>query len=97
MTHYVGCAVVSFQQCGSAHRRDDGEKEKDDDALEAFSLALGINPNYHYTYYEIGIIQEDREKYESALKNYEKFLEFDNTDSEVVEAKERVEELLKNN
>ena len=71
--------------------------EEDDDALEAFSLALGINPNYHYTYYEIGIIQEDREKYESALKNYEKFLEFDNTDSEVVEAKERVEELLKNN
>ena len=69
--------------------------EEDDEALEAFSLALGINPNYHFTYYEIGIIQEDREKYESALKNYEKFLEFDNTDSEVVEAKERVEELLK--
>ena len=69
--------------------------EEDDDALDAFALALGINPNYHYTYYEIGIIQEDREKYESALKNYEKFLEFDNTDSEVVEAKERVEELLK--
>jgi tetratricopeptide (TPR) repeat protein len=68
--------------------------EEDDDALEAFSLALGINPNYHYTYYEIGIIQEDREKYESALKNYEKFLEFDNTDSEVVEAKERVEKLI---
>ena len=40
------------------------------------------------------IIQEDREKYESALKNYEKFLEFDNTDSEVVEAKERVEKLI---
>ena len=71
--------------------------EEDDEALEAFSLALGINPNYHYTYYEIGIIQEDREKYESALKNYERFLEFDNTDSEVVEAKERVEEILKNN
>lgn len=69
--------------------------EEDDEALEAFSLALGINPNYHYTYYEIGIIQEDRQKYENALKNYEKFLEFDNTDSEVVEAKERVEELLK--
>ena len=68
--------------------------EEDDEALEAFSLALGINPNYHYTYYEIGIIQEDREKYESALKNYEKFLEFDNTDSEVVEAKERVEKLI---
>ena len=68
--------------------------EEDDDALEAFSLALGINPNYHYTYYEIGIIQETREKYESALKNYEKFLEFDNTDSEVVEAKERVEKLI---
>ena len=68
--------------------------EEDDDALEAFSLALGINPNYHYTYYEIGIIQEDRQKYESALKNYEKFLEFDNTDSEVVEAKERVEKLI---
>ena len=68
--------------------------EEDDDALEAFSLALGINPNYHYSYYEIGIIQEDREKYESALKNYEKFLEFDNTDSEVVEAKERVEKLI---
>ena len=67
---------------------------EDDEALEAFSLALGINPNYHYTYYEIGIIQEDREKYESALKNYEKFLEFDNTDSEVVEAKERVEKLI---
>lgn len=71
--------------------------EEDDEALEAFSLALGINPNYYYTYYEIGIIQEDREKYESALKNYEKFLQFDNTDSEVVEAKERVEKLLKNN
>ena len=68
--------------------------EEDDEALEAFSLALGINPNYHYSYYEIGIIQEDREKYESALKNYEKFLEFDNTDSEVVEAKERVEKLI---
>ena len=68
--------------------------EEDDEALEAFSLALGINPNYHYTYYEIGIIQEDRQKYESALKNYEKFLEFDNTDSEVVEAKERVEKLI---
>ena len=68
--------------------------EEDDEALEALSLALGINPNYHYTYYEIGIIQEDRQKYESALKNYEKFLEFDNTDSEVVEAKERVEKLI---
>ena len=68
--------------------------EEDDEALEAFSLALGINPNYHYSYYEIGIIQEDRAKYESALKNYEKFLEFDNTDSEVVEAKERVEKLI---
>lgn len=68
---------------------------EDDDALEAFSLALGLNPEYYYSYYEIGIIQEDREKYDSALKNYNKFLEYDNTDSEVVEAKERVEELLK--
>ncbi|MBR5503559.1 MAG: tetratricopeptide repeat protein [Methanobrevibacter sp.] len=67
---------------------------EDDDALEAFSLALGLNPDYYYSYYEIGIIQEDREKYDSALKNYNKFLEFDNTDSEVVEAKERVEKLL---
>lgn len=68
---------------------------EDDDALEAFSLALGLNPEYYYSYYEIGIIQEDRQKYESALKNYEKFLEYDNTDSEVVEAKERMEEILK--
>ena len=68
---------------------------EDDDALEAFSLALGLNPEYYYSYYEIGIIQEDREKYDSALKNYNKFLEYDNTDSEVVEAKERVEEILK--
>lgn len=67
---------------------------EDDDALEAFSLALGLNPDYYYSYYEIGIIQEDREKYESALKNYNKFLEYENTDSEVVEAKERVEKLI---
>lgn len=67
---------------------------EDDDALEAFSLALGINPEYHYSYYEIGIIQEDRQKYGIALKNYEKFLEYE-TDSEVLEAKERVEKLVK--
>ena len=71
-----------------------GKLNQDDDALNAFSLCLGVNAEYAPAYFEIGKILEKKEKYEKALENYEKCLEFDNTNSEVVEAVERVKSIL---
>ena len=72
-----------------------GKLNQDDDALNAFSLCcLGVNAEYAPAYFEIGKILEKKEKYEKALENYEKCMEFDNTNSEVVEAVERVKSIL---
>ncbi len=71
-----------------------GKLNQDDDALNAFSLCLGVNAEYAPAYFEIGKILEKKEKYQKALENYEKCLEFDNTNSEVVEAVERVKNIL---
>ncbi len=66
-----------------------------DEALNSYSLALGVNPEYAPAYYEIGQILESQEKYEKALENYNKCLELDNSNSDVVEAVERVQKILK--
>ena len=67
---------------------------KQDVALEAFNTGLRLNPEYFPSYYEIGLIQEDKKNYEKALKNYNTFLQFDSENEEVNKAKERVEKLL---
>ncbi len=67
---------------------------KQDVALEAFNTGLRLNPEYFPSYYEIGLIQEDKKNYKEALKNYNTFLQFDQENEEVIKAKERVEKLL---
>lgn len=67
---------------------------KEDVALEAFNTGLRLNPEYFPSYYEIGLIQEDKKNYKEALKNYNTFLQFDSENEEVNKAKERVEKLL---
>lgn len=67
---------------------------KQDVALEAFNTGLRLNPEYFPSYYEIGLIQEDKKNYKEALKNYNTFLQFDQENEEVIKAKKRVEKLL---
>lgn len=67
---------------------------KQDVALEAFNTGLKLNSEYFPSYYEVGLIQEDKKNYEEALKNYNTFLQFDHENEEVIKAKERVEKLL---
>lgn len=67
---------------------------KQDVALEAFNTGLKLNSEYFPSYYEVGLIQEDKKNYEEALKNYNTFLQFDQENEEVIKAKERVEKLL---
>lgn len=67
---------------------------KQDEALKSFNIGLKHNPNYFPSYYEIGLIEEERKNYNDALSNFNKFLEFDEENLEVIEAKERVEKLL---
>lgn len=67
---------------------------KQDVALEAFNTSLKLNSEYFPSYYEVGLIQEDKKNYEEALKNYNTFLQFDQENEEVIKAKERVEKLL---
>lgn len=70
------------------------ELGKKDVAIEAFETGLRLNPEYFPSYYEIGMIQEEKENYNDALENYNLFLNFDNENEEVLEAKARVEKQL---
>lgn len=67
---------------------------KQEEALKYLNECLEQDPEYYPFYYSIGIIEEERKNYKEALSKFNKFLEFDEEDSEVIEAKERVEKLL---
>lgn len=67
---------------------------KTKEALEQYTLALGLNPEYSPSYYEIGQIQEERENYKNALDNYNKCLEYNSTNSQIIESIKRVEKKI---
>jgi tetratricopeptide (TPR) repeat protein len=72
-------------------------RERQDQAINAYEHVLAINPAYPNTYYNLGLIYEDRKEWEMARQMFENALKIDPNDRDARNLMTRMQRMIDDN